>query len=82
MRVSGVYSIVFTVTNSQGQSASVTRTLVVQVNCLPPEQLCPDKAGPFLPFAIAYSVRINQHVMFGLECLACIPLTCSHHSHS
>ena len=43
-RIAGVYSLVFTVTNSQGLSASVTRTLVVQPTCYAGEILCPDKA--------------------------------------
>lgn len=43
--VAGVYSIVFTVTNSKGASSSVTRTLVVQPVCSYGEVLCPNKVG-------------------------------------
>ena len=45
MTVAGVYSIVFTVTNSKGVSASVSRTLVVQPVCASGEVLCPNKVG-------------------------------------
>ena len=45
MTVAGVYSIVFTVTNSKGMSASVSRTLVVQPVCASGEVLCPNKVG-------------------------------------
>ena len=51
MKVVGVYSIVFSVTNSQGLSANVTRTLVVQPTCFAGQFLCPDKASTFNPSA-------------------------------
>eukprot|EP00798_Chlamydomonas_sp_ICE-L_P012337 gene12337-15513_t len=38
----GTYSIIFSVTNSAGLSASVTRTLQVQKACLPGSDPCPD----------------------------------------
>lgn len=50
MAAAGVYSIVFTVTNSKGASSSVTRTLVVQPACSFGEVLCPNKVG-FIPSA-------------------------------
>lgn len=45
MTVAGVYSLVFTVTNSKGMSVSVSRTLVVQPVCSSGEVLCPNKVG-------------------------------------
>ena len=45
MANAGMYSIVFTVTNSKGMSASVRRTLVVQPVCSAGEVLCPNKVG-------------------------------------
>ena len=43
MKVAGVYTIAFTVTNSQGLSASVNRTLVVEPVCPTGESLCSNK---------------------------------------
>ena len=42
----GVYTIVFSVTNSQGMSASVTRTLAVQPICTSGETLCSNQVSP------------------------------------
>lgn len=44
MTLAGVYTIAFTVTNSQGLSASVNRTLVVEPVCPSGESLCSNKA--------------------------------------
>ena len=44
MTVAGVYTIAFTVTNSQGLSASVNRTLVVEPVCPAGETICSNKA--------------------------------------
>ena len=43
MDEAGVYTIAFTVTNSQGLSASVNRTLVVEPVCPAGETLCSNK---------------------------------------
>ncbi|KAL0024407.1 hypothetical protein WJX79_011128 [Trebouxia sp. C0005] len=43
MTLAGVYTIAFTVTNSQGLSASVNRTLVVEPVCPSGESLCSNK---------------------------------------
>lgn len=43
MKVAGVYTIAFTVTNSQGLSASVNRTLVVEPVCPLGQILCSNK---------------------------------------
>lgn len=43
MDEAGVYIITFTVTNSQGLSASVNRTLVVEPVCAAGETLCSNK---------------------------------------
>ena len=45
MNVAGVYTIVFSVTNSQGMSASVNRTLAVEPICPSGETLCSNKVG-------------------------------------
>ncbi len=43
MKVAGVYTIAFMVTNSQGLSTSVNRTLVVEPVCPLGETLCSNK---------------------------------------
>ena len=43
--VAGVYTIDFTVTNSQGLSASVNRTLVVEPVCPSGQTLCSNKVS-------------------------------------
>ena len=48
MDEAGVYIITFTVTNSQGLSASVNRTLVVEPVCPAGETLCSNKVKCFL----------------------------------
>ncbi len=45
MKKAGIYSLTFTVTNSQGLSVSVTRTLVVSPVCPPGEALCSNKVS-------------------------------------
>ena len=45
MNKAGVYTIVFSVTNSQGLSASVNRTLAVEPVCPSGEVLCSNKVG-------------------------------------
>lgn len=45
MKVAGVYTIAFTVTNSQGLSASVNRTLVVEPICPLGQILCSNKVN-------------------------------------
>jgi len=45
MKVAGVYTIAFTVTNSQGLSASVNRTLVVEPVCPLGQTLCSNKVS-------------------------------------
>ena len=45
MSEAGVYTIAFTVTNSQGLSASVSRTLVVEPVCPAGETLCSNKVS-------------------------------------
>ncbi len=45
MKVAGVYTIAFTVTNSQGLSASVNRTLVVEPVCPLGQILCSNKVN-------------------------------------
>ncbi|KAL0020772.1 hypothetical protein WJX77_012245 [Trebouxia sp. C0004] len=45
MKVAGVYTIAFTVTNSQGLSASVNRTLVVEPVCPLGQILCSNKVS-------------------------------------
>jgi len=47
MDEAGVYTITFTVTNSQGLSASVNRTLVVEPVCPAGETLCSNKVRCF-----------------------------------
>jgi len=42
-KVAGVYTLTFSVTNSQGMSASVKRTLVVEPVCPLGETLCSNK---------------------------------------
>ena len=45
MNTAGVYTIVLSVTNSQGMSASVNRTLAVEPICPSGENLCSNKVG-------------------------------------
>ena len=45
MKVAGVYTIAFTVTNSQGLSASVNRTLMVEPVCPLGQILCSNKVN-------------------------------------
>ena len=45
MKLAGIYTIVFAVTNSQGLSASVNRTLVVEPVCPVGETLCSNKVS-------------------------------------
>ncbi len=55
MKEAGVYTIAFSVTNSQGLSASVNRTLVVEPVCPSGETLCSNKVtAPFTNLALTY----------------------------
>ena len=47
MSQAGVHTIVFSVTNSQGLSASINRTLAVQPICPSGETLCSNQVSAF-----------------------------------
>ncbi len=62
MKAAGVYTIAFKVTNSQGLSASVNRTLVVEPVCPYGETLCSNKArhDPLIQHALPCRPAFHQ----------------------
>lgn len=77
MSQAGVYTIVFSVTNSQGLSASVNRTLAVQPICPPGQTLCSDQVGLLCSSAelliCCYNTLMNQFC-----CTHCGTHDCEH----
>ena len=76
MKLAGIYTIVFAVTNSQGLSASVNRTLVVEPVCPVGETLCSNKvSSSILSAPVAHSWPVAANPLCSNELLRSSPST-------